>query len=157
MKPQTSAEMKYLSRRVFSEASTRIRLLWARLITSFFERCFVDIVIRLPEWQPATRMSFLALVATMQVIVSVLIDNSTFNSCAFQNFSVQSSETVTSSRSLSLIIWLMPELCSSMLLTGWNLIRSLACWILNLSLSSIWLYALRRKLTDLRLNCGTVL
>ena len=80
MKPQTSAETKYLSRSDLSEVSTRIKLLWARLMTSFFERYFVDIVIKLPEWQPATRMSFLALVATIQVIVSVLIESSTLSS-----------------------------------------------------------------------------
>ena len=80
MKPQTSAETKYLSLRDFKEVSTRIRLLWARLITSFLERCLVEIVIKFPEWHPATKISFRALVATMQVIVSVVIDNSTLSS-----------------------------------------------------------------------------
>ena len=64
----------------------------------------VEIVIKLPEWPPATKISFRALVATMHVIVSVVIDNSTLSSYAFQNLSVQSSETVTNSRSFNLII-----------------------------------------------------
>lgn len=79
-KPQTSAETKNLSWRDYNEVTTLIKLLWARFITSFFVRDMVLIAIRLPEWQPAMSRSNFYPVATMQVIVSVLIERSTLSS-----------------------------------------------------------------------------
>ena len=156
MNPHTSAETKNLCFKVLNEVSTRIKLLCANCRVSFLLRWEVLIVMKFPEWQPATKMSFnLNPVETRQVIVSVCTDNSTFVCCAFQNLSVQSSETVTSSFSLSFSIWLIPEACSSMLFTGWNLILSLACPILC-SFSSILSYALRTNYNEVLLNFGIV-
>lgn len=67
-------------------------------MVSFFVLERELISIKLPEWQPATNISFLRLpVDEMQVIVSVMIWDSIFKEEADQNFNVQSSLTVTNS------------------------------------------------------------
>lgn len=155
MNPHTSAETKNLCFKPPNEVNTLIRLLWASCKVSFLLLKLVLRVIKLPEWHPATISSFFIPVLSIHVIVSVYRENSTLSWGMFQNFNEQSSETVTNSLSLSLIIWLIPEPCSSIDLTGCMRILSLA-WAALASGDSILSKTFLMKLREFLFNRGMV-